>query len=289
MEKLQRALEMARASRKERENGKKDHKVITAEEREVSELWDALPTRRINQAHLLEKRIVTYKGSADGRHYDILRTRIRDEGPRKGLKRIAVISPGPQAGKSTTLANIAFAFARLPYMRTMVFDFDLRRPALHKLMGIQPEQSVDEMIEGKVPFEKHMVRVGRYKNMALGLNNASVENPSELLQGDDIRDFLDAVQGTYEPDLMLFDMPPFMVADDTHGFLHNVDAVILLAEAEVTSMSQLDLVERKLSQLTKVLGIVLNKCNYPDELGSQAYYYYYSDKKPDTEEDDGAE
>lgn len=274
MEKLQKALEKARATRMARTKPVELNTTGPETLPQALESWEALQEMRFDNKILDANRIIGFHGGHTATYYDILRTRVRDEAKRRGYKRIAITSSGPQAGKSTTLANLAFSFGRLPFHRTMVFDFDLRRPSLHRLLGQTPTHDMGQVIMGEVRFDEHVVRHG--DNLAFGLNARAVANPSELLQSDRAQDFLAAVDETYFPDLMLFDMPPFLAADDAHGFLSNIDGVLLVVEAERTTRAQLDLVEQKLAELTTVVGVILNKCNYPDEsdVGSYGYGYY---------------
>lgn len=276
MEKLQKALEKARESRMARKVPLTEEapQAPQAHDSAQRDLWLALPELEINPNVLMQKRIVTLRNSPDSANYDLLRTRIREEAKRQNLKRIAFVSTGPGAGKTTTLANLSFSLARLPFMRSMVFDFDLRHPALHKVLGQMPVSDMAEVIAGNTALTSHMGRFG--ENLCFGLNHGPVAHPAEVLQSDRTQDLLAAVEETYQPDLMLFDMPPFLVADDTQGFLSSVDAVILVVEAEKTPRAQLDAVEQKLSERTNVLGVVLNKCNFPDmNDGSYGYGYGY--------------
>lgn len=275
MEKLQKALEKARATRMARTNPVD----LNPSAPEVAthgrlESWEPLREMRFDTATLERNLIAAYQGGPAATYYDILRTRLRDEAKRNDYKRIAITSTRPQAGKSTTLANLAFSFGRLPFHRTMIFDFDLRRPSLHRLLGQTPTHDMGQVMMGEIRFDDHVLRHG--DNLAFGMNARAVANPSELLQSDRAHDFLAAVDETYFPDLMLFDMPPFLAADDAHGFLSNIDGVLLVVEAENTTKAQLDTVEQKLSDLTKVIGVVLNKCNFPDEtdVGNYGYDYY---------------
>ncbi|OCX66403.1 hypothetical protein BFP70_05100 [Thioclava sp. SK-1] len=275
MEKLQKALEKARANRVSHKAGPAANKTGAEPEQtpnEVSDLWADLTELKLDPKVLMQNRIVSGNGRADSTHYDLLRTKLREESRRRGFSKIAIVSAGPGAGKSTTVANLAFSFGRLPFMRTLVCDFDLRHPSLHRLLGQTPAADMGAVINDDFAFKDHVLRHGN--NLAFGMNRSSVANPSELLQSDRTQDFLEAVQATYQPDLMLFDMPPFLLADDTHGFLRQVDAVVLVIEAEVTPRAQIDLVEQKLSELTTVLGIVLNKCHFPDESDAASYSYY---------------
>ncbi|WP_349294634.1 CpsD/CapB family tyrosine-protein kinase (plasmid) [Thioclava sp. 'Guangxiensis'] len=234
--------------------------------------WRALAQMHIDPQTIATNRVLVTGGNNGSAHYDILRTRLREEARRHSARRIAILSGAPGAGKSTTTANLGLSFGRLPFMRTMVFDFDLRQPSLHTLLGQSPASDMGAVISGETGFAGHMLRHG--DNLAFGLNRGPVANSGALLQSTQLEDFLDAVQDSYAPDLMLFDMPPFLVADDAHGFLQQVDGVVLLVEAEVTSKAQVDLLEQKLSALTRVLGVVLNKCHFPDESDTAAYGYY---------------
>ncbi len=276
MEKLQIAIEKARASRLAQRGGIPEEKpVAEAVEREAEKLdaWAALQEMPL-QPELLEKnRVIAYHSGPHTTYYDILRTRLREEAKRREFKRIAITSTRPQAGKSTTLANLSMSFSRLPLYRTMIFDFDLRRPSLHKLLGQTPEADMGQVLRGEVPFDRHIKR--HADNVAFGLNSGPVQHSSELLQSERTHDFLNAVEEVYQPDLMLFDMPPFLAADDTQGFLGYIDGVLLIVEAEKTTKHQLDSVEQKLSELTTVVGVVLNKCPFPDEADAGTYGYNY--------------
>lgn len=269
MENLQKAIDKARTNR-ERKSGATRKAVRTSGA--GGSAWDALSSFTPDTAHLTSKRVVTLAGNKSGSHYDMLRTRIRDQAHKENLRRIAIVSAGPQVGKTTTLANLAFSFGRLPYEKTIVFDFDLRRPSLHSIIGQTPGIHMGDVIEGRADFEDQALSVG--DNLAFALNDTPVANPSELLQSGVMSEFLKSIEGRYQPDLMLFDTPPLLAADDTRGFLSNVDAALLVVEAERTPLDQIDVVEQQLSELTNVLGVVLNKCNYPDPATSASYGYY---------------
>ncbi|WP_417250399.1 tyrosine-protein kinase family protein [Celeribacter sp.] len=269
MENLQKAIEKARTSRAQK-SGSTRMAVHTSVAGDSA--WDTLIAANPDRAHLKSKRVATLDGNKAGSHYDMLRTRIRDMAQKDGLRRIAIVSAGPQVGKTTTLVNLAFSFGRLPYEKTMVFDFDLRRPSLQSIIGMTPAATMGDVLRGQVPFEEHARRVGN--NLAFAVNSGPVEHPSELLQSGNMTDFLKDIEGRYQPDLMFFDTPPLLAADDTRGFLSNVDAALLVVEAERTPADQIDVVEQQLSELTNVLGVVLNKCNYPDPATTASYGYY---------------
>jgi Mrp family chromosome partitioning ATPase len=73
---------------------------------------------------------------------------------------------------------------------------------------------------------------------------------------------------------MIFDLPPMLVSDDTTAFLKNVDCVLLIAGAEISTISQVDACEREIAEHTNVLGVVLNKCRFHEEESGHAYGEY---------------
>ena len=65
-----------------------------------------------------------------------------------------------------------------------------------------------------------------------------------------------------------------LASDDHVGFLPHVDCALLISAAESTTMNQLDVCEKELSELTNVLGVVLNKCRF-NESDTDYYTDYY--------------
>jgi Mrp family chromosome partitioning ATPase len=128
------------------------------------------------------------------------------------------------------------------------------------------------VIYNRVGFDQHGRRLNR--NLVFGMNDRAVRNSSEVLQSHQTEELLSALEETFQPDYMLFDMPPMLAADDAYGFLTHVDAALIVVEAEKTPMAQVDVVERQISEVTGVLGVVLNKCNYTDGVYASDYGYY---------------
>lgn len=233
--------------------------------------WNALTEFRPSPKLLQRNRVITLEPGPDAMPFDTLRTRIVQQALREKRRRIAVVSPHAGSGKTTTLTNLAFCFARQADLRTMVLDFDLRRPSMAKLLGQSPKTSMDEVISGQVDFADHGMRFGQ--NVAFGLNGRGTRNASELLQSRRTTELLADLERTYAPDFMLFDMPPLLATDDALGFLHHVDAALIIVEAERTPIRQIDTVEAQVAELTHVLGVVLNRCSYTGK-ESKDYHYY---------------
>lgn len=275
MERLQKAMERARAQRGEPSQTRSQPQATTAPATSpsVEQAWAELPAIELRKGVLRGGRIVTAQSAPEGAAFDLLRTRMLHQAKSHDWQRIAFVSPHSACGKTTTAANVAFSLARQTNLRTLVFDFDLRRRGLSQLLRQEPTHGMADVLEGRVSFAEHARRFG--KNLAFGFSLGLTRTSSEILQSPQAAEVLDEIQSTYQPDLMLFDMPPLMASDDNFGFLQNVDAALILVAAEKTTMSQIDIAEREVAELTNVMGVVLNKCRYHKGAYAHEYNGYY--------------
>jgi Mrp family chromosome partitioning ATPase len=111
-------------------------------------------------------------------------------------------------------------------------------------------------------------------NVALSMAMRPVNDPTQLLLSPQTTLAFDQLQADFEPDVMMFDLPPMLVTDDARALLQNVDCALIVARAEQTKISQLDVCEREVGELTNVLGVVLNNCRHMD--AEDQYYGDYS-------------
>jgi Mrp family chromosome partitioning ATPase len=164
--------------------------------------------------------------------------------------RLSVTSPTSACGKSTMAGNLALGFTRQSDLRVVLIELDLRRPSLARMLGLSPENDVTAMLTGDVPFAEQAVRIG--SNLAVSAARRSSGDPTEI-------------EAVYAPDIMIFDLPPVLVSDDTRAFLKEVDCALIVARAEITSSAQIDTCEREVAEQTNVLGVALNHCRYVED------------------------
>jgi Mrp family chromosome partitioning ATPase len=281
MEKIQKALQKARSNRENAPASpvRRPSAVSAAPTQasapapgSIEAAWAALPPLPISRERMLEHRVMTLEHQKDAIPFDVMRTKVAQTMRANGWRRLAITSPTPACGKSTVTLNLAFSFARQPEIRVVVGELDLRRPALGNILDIRPETGIDAILQGATPFADQAVAYNG--NLAFSLANRSVRDASELLQSESVGDVLTQIEAQYEPDLMLFDMPPMLANDDMMAFAPHVDCVLIIAGAESTTIKQVDICERELAAQTNVLGVVLNKCNY---MGDEQGYYSYGE------------
>lgn len=226
-----------------------------------SDAWRQLTEITLDAQTLRRNNIILDQTDPQAVHIDRLRTRCLRVMRSSGLRRLAITSPSPGCGKSTVAANLALSMARQRDLRVMLFDFDLRKPSLihhFDLADIGPRFST--LLYTRRNFEVTTLRVGR--NLALSLNASPAEYPAELLASKRARDLLDTIQQDFEPDLMLFDLPPLLNVDDTLAALDCIDAAILVARADYSTIDQIDQAERLITEQATCLGVVLNQSRF---------------------------
>jgi Mrp family chromosome partitioning ATPase len=284
MERLQAALEKARAQREGRDPSSTPKSVIRSPSAGASAqpaaapaaqaapagAWESIPIGTWDRGHLARNRVVAFGGGVEASAVDMLRTRVVQLMRQNGWKRVAVTSPDKSAGKSTTCCNLLASLSRQTDRRTILFDLDLRRPALANILGHKGDVSFSSVLSGEVPFDRQAVRFSDMS--AVAMNYRPERNPTELLLSDKTAAVLTQIEKTYQPDIMIFDMPPMLVTDDTLAFLKNVDCAIVVAGAESTTIDQIDMCEKEIAAQTNVLGVVLNKCRHMEQ--GYGYDYY---------------
>lgn len=233
--------------------------------------WRGLPAFTPDPQHLHRNRVMAAEVGPDALSFDVLRTRMLQQMRANGWSRVAITSPGTGCGKSMLALNLAFSLARQPEQRTIVIEADLRRPTLARNLGLQASHDVSRVLAGLAPFSEHAVRIG--DNLAIATQAHVVRSPAELLQGAAVEDALAAVTREFEPTVMLFDLPPMQAGDDAMAFVGKVDAVLIVAAAEMTTIKQIDHCERELATQCNVMGVVLNRCRYLDQTSHYEYGY----------------
>jgi Mrp family chromosome partitioning ATPase len=185
--------------------------------------------------------------------------------------RLGITSPTPACGKTTLACNLALGLSRQTDIRAIMIELDLRRPSMARLFGKSPNHDVTAMLSGQVPFADQAVRIG--ENVAISMAQRPLSDPTSVLLSQRTHAAIAEIEERYAPDLIIVDLPPILVGDDTRAFLREIDCAILVAKAEATSMAQIDSCEREVAEYSNVLGVVLNQCRHIDDEGYDGYYY----------------
>lgn len=279
MERIQSAIAKARATRETGQPGAESQIKVRAQspatpesaDAAVAGNWAALQGFSPDLRRLEQQRIYPGSGGSLASAFDVLRTRVLQQMQANNWRRLAITSPTTGCGKSTVALNLAFSLARQPERRVLLAELDLRRPSLRTTLGIRDEVDFAAVLDGRAEFSACARRYG--PNLAVACNSHPGKAPSELLQSSSVPAALAQIEADYAPEIMIFDEPPVMAGDDVLAFTAHVDAVLIVAAAESTTVKQIDLCERELAQQTNIIGVVLNKCRYDADVHDYSYNY----------------
>lgn len=137
---------------------------------------------------------------------------------------VAITSCAPSEGKTSTSLDLAIVYARKG-ARTIVVDADLRRPAVHRYLGIENGDGLAEALEGRAGW-RELVRPSGIEGLSALTAGRGRGNAADLLEGGRLRSLLDEL--TAEHDVVVFDLPPAIVASDVAGLVPLLDAVLFL-------------------------------------------------------------
>jgi protein-tyrosine kinase len=222
--------------------------------------WQTIPTFSPAPALMARGHVVTFTGGPESVHFDVMRTRLLQLMRANGWRRVAITSPGPACGKSTLALNLAFSLGRQPNLRTLLLEMDLRRPSLARMLGLRNQNHFARVLEGIEHLPENAVRYG--ENLAIATQSSPTRRSAELLHSPATAVALDAIEAEYDPTVILCDLPPLFASDDAMAVMGHMDAAIILAAAESTTIKEIDRCEREIAAQTNVIGVILNKCRY---------------------------
>ncbi|MDG5746957.1 polysaccharide biosynthesis tyrosine autokinase [Qipengyuania sp. XHP0207] len=204
--------------------------------------------------------------------YNSLRGALLYSTPQGLPKIVAVTSAQAHEGKSTTSLAIAEGFARIG-MRPLLIDADLRRPALHGLLGLQGDRGLTDLL---VSQDDPMSAVSKVKGRKIDLLPAGPlpPSPSELLSSPRMAQLLEHFAQSH--DVVVVDGPPVLGLADAPMIASMADGTVFVVEAERGRSGSLKAALRRLRSMKPVLlGAVLTKFD-PTRSGNRysAYYGY---------------
>jgi capsular exopolysaccharide synthesis family protein len=187
------------------------------------------------------------------------------------LKSILVTSPGPGEGKTLTAINMAQVFSGNK-VKTLLVDCDLRRPMVHKVLAINDEPGLTNVLINKVTLEQV---IHKFQNEYLYVLSCGKlpPNPSEILDTSKMRELLAQFKNEY--DLIILDSPPLIAVTDALVLSTMVDGVCLVIKSSRTSQEAALKAKQLLkNSRTRIIGTILNDINLKDIYGYYKDYYY---------------
>jgi succinoglycan biosynthesis transport protein ExoP len=211
-----------------------------------------------------------------GEAFRSLRTSLVFTNGTDGKRMIAVTSTQPLEGKTTTACNLAVALA-LGGSRVLLIDADMRRPGLHKTLGLQNELGLSHLLTGQSRVREVVQRTADPNLFAITAGRTP-PNPSELLSSERMTQMLaNLSMGPF--DWVVVDTPPVLAVTDAVIVAQKVAGVVFVIGSEMTRRVH---AERALETLqsgrARSIGVVLNRVDFNRNKYYYSRYYGYQYK-----------
>jgi len=176
------------------------------------------------------------------------------------FKSLVITSALAGEGKSTLILGLAISAARL-HQRVMLIDADLRRPSLHKLLGLPNDRGLSTLLSSNAPLPKQMAAQSAHlrSNISVLTAGPTPGDPAKLLSSQRMRDIIATFEDTY--DLVLLDAPPLIGMVDAMLTASRCNGVLLVGRINQVTRAELIQATTMLSKLN-VIGVVANGTQY---------------------------
>lgn len=217
--------------------------------------------------------------------YRVLRTNLLFSRKDDKLNSVAVVSAGAGEGKSTTVMNLATTFAQSG-QRVVVVDSDLRRPTLHKMLGVTNNLGLTNYLLKQNTLEE-VIQTTNIPTLDFLASGKLPSSSMGILSSGPMKELINDLKQRY--DFVFFDSPPIMGVSDASILASEVDVTLQVIQyrryPQPMNIRAKQLIEKVGGNL---VGIVLNNINMSQD---ESYYYYsgyYHDYYSKNEEMDAA-
>lgn len=197
-----------------------------------------------------------------------VRTNLSFMGSEKSdSQRILVSSYFPGEGKTFVSSNLATLIARSE-KKTVIVDFDLHKPKIHKTFDLNNSIGVTNYIIGKSSLDE-IVQKDIRPNLDVITAGPLAPNASELVLKGSVDCLISELSSKY--DYVIVDTPPFGLLNDTLELLKKVDTFLVVMNVKYTRRRGVRVMETILQKYDDVsVGALLNG------IKENRIKYYYS-------------
>jgi len=208
-----------------------------------------------------------------------LRTSLLLAAPDHPPRHVLVTSCEPGDGKSTIAVNLAIVLTQLG-RRVLLVDADLRRPRLHRTLGLDQNEGLSNYLSGNADLND-IIHDTDIPNLRVIPGGPIPPNPSELLGSPRLDVLLGRFLEENRFDHLVLDSPPLLSVADSVVLSSTVESTILVVRSGSTRREALTQSAARLRHSrANVIGVVLNAVT--EETG---YYYRYRYRRYYTEKE----
>lgn len=207
-----------------------------------------------------------------------LNTNIKLLGSDTAIRSFVISSSIPSEGKSTVSCHLAQAAAAMG-QKVLLIDADLRRPQVHRWIGIENSKGLSNVLATGLDIEEAIVNVRQWENLSIITAGDIPPDPTRLLSSQKMYGLMERLKTSRKYDLIIYDTPPILGFADGRILSSHTDGVILVVKIGKTDRS---LLKQNIDNIeisnVPVLGLIANQVNRT--ISSYHYYnHYYGDRQ----------
>ena len=196
-----------------------------------------------------------------------LRTSIQFSRVGQSVRIIAVTSTLPGEGKTTTAVCLARSAAQAG-QRVVIVDCDLRRRAVNRLFGIEPQVGLLEVLSGSTSLEQALYVDPPSGACVLPLTHTAF-TPRDVFNSQAMDQLLQTLAASF--DLVILDTAPVLAIADTRILAAKADTVVFLTRWRATPQKA---ISNSLKLLDKAGAHIAGVALVQVDMRSQARYGY---------------
>jgi capsular exopolysaccharide synthesis family protein len=178
---------------------------------------------------------------------------------------ISVTSTVSGEGKTFVSVNLA-AIISLLGRKTLLVGLDLRKPRIHKILGLDNSLGMSTFLSDNSKYE-NVIQKSRIDNLWYASSGPVPPNPAELIERDRMAEFIEQVRKEF--DYIIIDTPPVAVVTDALLLSRLTDVTLFVVRQRYTSRNTLALIDEIYrGHEIKNPGIVVN------DISMSGYYGY---------------
>jgi len=186
---------------------------------------------------------------------------------------ILVTSTIPGEGKSTTSANLSTILEMAKY-KTIVINFDLRKPSLHKFFDVPNDKGVSGFLNGQYAIEDIILST-EFANLDIIPSGPIPLDPSELILSKKLPQLFEQLKDIYE--YIIIDTAPIGVVSDTKTLMKYTDLNLIIIREDYAKKDFILTLEELVEKHDfKNVGLILNASKAKG--GEYGYGYSYEYK-----------
>lgn len=224
----------------------------------VSPVYSRSRRLQIDMNAALENRCVAVlPDTSEAEPYKLLRAQVLQRTQDRNCNTVMVTSALPGEGKTLTAINLGLTFARHFNRTALLVDCDLRKPSIHRYLGLPGEKGLVDCLLDDANISDLIMWPGIEKFTVLS-GGRSFGESAELLGSPRMKEVLADLKGRYPDRYVILDLPPILTGADALIFAPLVDAIVVVVQSGRTPAEDL---RKALEHMPKekVLGVVLNR------------------------------